>query len=104
TRITERQEHAMKKYFLFGLVAMATLALAACASTNPSGQSDSSAMAEQDNAQDMVMNWYGGPAYTGAPNLEATAALVRAGGGADNFSFAQALVSMLGEDTVNAEV
>ncbi len=50
------------------------------------------------------MNWYGGPIYTGKPALEATAALVRAGGGADNFSFAHALVSMLGEKTVNAEV
>lgn len=36
--------------------------------------------------------------------MEATAALVKAGGGAENFSFATALVSMLGEKTVNAEV
>ncbi len=50
------------------------------------------------------MNWFGGPVYTGAPALEATAALVKAGGGADKFDFATALVSMLGEETVNAEV
>lgn len=49
-------------------------------------------------------NWFGGPSYTGEPALEATAALVAAGGGAENFSFATALVSMLGEKTVNAEV
>ncbi len=49
-------------------------------------------------------NWFGGPIYHGAPALEATAALVKAGGGAENFSFAHALVSMLGEKTVNAEV
>lgn len=49
-------------------------------------------------------NWFGGPIYTGAPALAATAALVKAGGGAENFSFATALVSMLGEKTVNAEV
>lgn len=49
-------------------------------------------------------NWFGGAIYTGAPALDATAALVKAGGGADDFSFARALVAMLGEDTVNAEV
>lgn len=52
----------------------------------------------------MVMNWYGGPAYMGSPALKATAALVRAGGGAENFSFPTALVAMLGQKTVNAEV
>lgn len=51
-----------------------------------------------------AMNWFGGPTYNGAPALEATAALVKAGGGASNFSFSKALVSMLGEETVNAEV
>lgn len=49
-------------------------------------------------------NWFGGPIYSGEPNLAATAALVKAGGGADNFDFSKALVSMLGEKTVNAEV
>ncbi|HEU0198285.1 MAG TPA: hypothetical protein VFQ88_13880 [Nevskiaceae bacterium] len=49
-------------------------------------------------------NWYGGPVYSGAPALAATAALVKAGGGAANFNFAHALVAMLGEKTVNAEV
>ncbi|CAN5135946.1 hypothetical protein BH09GEM1_BH09GEM1_19080 [soil metagenome] len=49
-------------------------------------------------------NWFGGPIYNGDPALGATAALVKAGGGAENFSFAKALVSMLGEKTVNGEV
>lgn len=49
-------------------------------------------------------NWFGGPIYTGEPALAATAALIKAGGGADNFSFETALVSMLGEETVKAEV
>lgn len=49
-------------------------------------------------------NWFGGAVYDGEPALAATAALVKAGGGAENFSFATALVSMLGEETVNAEV
>lgn len=47
---------------------------------------------------------FGGPVYSGAPELNVTAALVEAGGGAENFSFAKALVSMLGEKTVNGEV
>lgn len=51
-----------------------------------------------------VINMFGGPAYLGDPALDVTAALVKAGGGAENFSFAAALVSMLGEDMVNAEV
>lgn len=51
-----------------------------------------------------AMNWFGGPIYTGEPALGATAALVEAGGGAEHFSFAAALVSMLGQKTVDAEV
>lgn len=51
-----------------------------------------------------AMNWFGGPVYDGAPALPVTAALVDAGGGAHNFKFSTALVSMLGEKTVNAEV
>lgn len=51
-----------------------------------------------------AMNMYGGPVYSGAPALQVTAALVEAGGGAGHFSLAQALTSMLGADTVNAEV
>lgn len=62
------------------------------------------AAAAQSQSTTHVMNWFGGPAYEGAPALEATAALVKAGGGAENFTFDKALVSMLGEKTVNAEV
>jgi LPS O-antigen subunit length determinant protein (WzzB/FepE family) len=47
---------------------------------------------------------FGGPVYAGPPALSVTAALVKAGGGAANFSTAKALVAMLGADTVNAEV
>lgn len=52
----------------------------------------------------MGMNWFGGPVYSGEPALAATAALIKAGGGAEKFSFKTALVSMLGEKTVNGEV
>jgi len=47
---------------------------------------------------------FGGPVFDGAPALTVTAALIKAGGGAAGFSTAKALVSMLGADTVNAEV
>ncbi|HEX7340029.1 MAG TPA: hypothetical protein VF271_08880 [Rhodanobacteraceae bacterium] len=49
-------------------------------------------------------NWFGGPVYHGQPALAATHALVDAGGGAAHFKFSTALVSMLGQKTVNAEV
>jgi hypothetical protein len=47
---------------------------------------------------------FGGPVYSGDPELAATAALHAAGGGAQDFSFQAALVSMLGQDTVDSEV
>ena len=50
------------------------------------------------------MNMFGGPTYHGEPALAVTAALIEAGGGAEHFSFAKALVHMLGEETVNQEV
>lgn len=55
-------------------------------------------------AEQAQTNMFGGEVYNGEPALEVTAALVKAGGGADRFDFATALVSMLGEETVNAEV
>lgn len=51
-----------------------------------------------------VINMFGGPAYLGAPNLALTAAFIRAGGGVQHFSTAEALTSMLGQQTVKAEV
>jgi len=45
-----------------------------------------------------------GPVYTGAPDLDATAALVTAGGGAADFSIAKALTAMVGPDLTNGEV
>lgn len=74
-------------------VVSATPALVVAADTPAPADSASSAM-----------NMFGGPVYQGEPALAVTAALVEAGGGADNFSFAAALVAMLGEETVNKEV
>lgn len=60
--------------------------------------------AAADSMMSSSMDRYGGPAYMGAPNLSATVALVMAGGGPAHFSFASALTSMAGANTVNAEV
>jgi hypothetical protein len=56
------------------------------------------------NGKMVMMARYGGPSYGGAPALEVTASLVMAGGGPENFSIAKALVAMVGEDLVKAEV
>lgn len=45
-----------------------------------------------------------GPNYTGAPDLNATASLIAAGGGAKTFSIKTALVAMVGDKLTNAEV
>ena len=50
------------------------------------------------------MDRYGGPRYTGSPNLAATAAFVQAGGGAAHFSFQKALGSMAGDTLIDKEV
>jgi len=46
---------------------------------------------------------FGGPSYAADPALTVTASLVKAGGG-ENFSIATALTSMVGADTVKAEI
>ena len=78
-----------------------TAALAVIAAGPVLAETVNSADAAQEQS---AINMFGGPIYTGEPALAVTAAVVKAGGGADNFSFANALVSMLGEETVNAEV
>lgn len=88
----------MKSSTKFALVLSCLGALAA---TPAMAESHEMSQATQEKT---VINMFGGPAYLGEPALDVTAALVKAGGGAENFSFAAALVSMLGEDTVNAEV
>jgi len=102
------------------LVAAMTLGLAACKSGQnanedakqapPEAAPDTAAAAAateevaKSPAPTGETNWFGGPVYTGEPALAATAALIKAGGGAESFSFATALVSMLGQETVDAEV
>jgi hypothetical protein len=106
--------HSVLTYAIAGAM---VLGLSACgASSDAARQSDTAATAgtttaattaaaaTADASQQAESNMFGGPIYDGEPNLAATAALIDAGGGADNFSFQAALVSMLGEETVNAEV
>lgn len=92
----------MKKTGL-ALALAASFALAVTGVAVAGGAPDAAGM-PQSGSQMQATNWFGGPIYNGAPALGATAALVKAGGGAENFSFATALVSMLGQKTVNAEV
>lgn len=89
----------------------ATAPAPAPAATAASGSTSAAAPASASSIATLVAhnqaagdNWFGGPVYSGKPDLAATAALVKAGGGADNFDFSKALVAMLGQDTVNKEV
>ncbi len=84
----------MNRYLgMSALTAAAALALGTIANAD---QMSSSHMAMQGR--------FGGPVYTGQPALSVTASLVAAGGGADHYSTATALVSMVGKDLVTAEV
>ena len=87
-----------KRYFKFAVLAAAVALFAGTAWAQNHGWSDKPSRGGADT------NMFGGPVYSGAPALNVTAALVKAGGGAADFSFSKALVSMLGEKTVNAEI
>jgi hypothetical protein len=52
----------------------------------------------------LAKDLWGGPTYTGAPELALTASLVQAGGGAGQFSVVKALDSMVGARLVDVEV
>ncbi len=78
----------------------------AAMSTGSGSMANSSSMksAPGSNMTEKGGDRFGGPSFKGAPNLAATAALVKAGGGAANFSTATALTSMVGGPTVSKEV
>jgi hypothetical protein len=61
-------------------------------------------LASAQHMKGMDMARYGGPSYTGKPALAVTSSFLTAGGGATSFSTAKALTSMVGADTVKAEV
>ncbi len=83
---------------------VAALALSGFACGSVAIAADAPTMAQMAEKAQTGSNWFGGPIYSGAPMLEVTAALVEAGGGATDFNFATALVSMLGKETVDGEV
>ncbi|HXD38447.1 MAG TPA: hypothetical protein VN624_17455 [Rhodanobacter sp.] len=85
-------------------VLVAALALGGVAFGGVAMSAEAPAAAPMAQMNASAMNWFGGESYLGAPALNVTSALVEAGGGASDFSFSKALVSMLGEKTVNAEV
>jgi hypothetical protein len=90
---------------LAGTLASGGFAMAAT-SHAPASLAVASPMDSGKDTSDMgtMHGRFGGPVYSGAPALTVTAALVKAGGGPASFSTAKALISMLGADTVNAEV
>lgn len=95
--------HSVRTYAVVGAM---VFGLSACGTTNDAGQQPAShaAASAESQAPAVETNMFGGPVYNGEPALGATAALIDAGGGADHFSFQAALVSMLGEQTVDGEV
>ena len=83
----------------------AALAVAAALVTGSAAFADESMDTGHDTMMHGIqMGRFGGPVYSGAPALAVTAWLVAAGGGADKYSTATALTSMLGAATVKAEV
>src|SRR5690348_3929410 len=79
-------------------VLAAALALGGIAFASVAISAEAPAAAPQAQMNASAMNWFGGETYLGAPALDVTAALVKAGGGADKFSFSTALVSMRSEE------
>lgn len=82
--------------------ASAMPAYGSTAATTPASSSPVARMVA--NNMQAGNNWFGGPVYNGKPDLAATAALLKAGGGAEDFDFSRALVAMLGKDAVDKEV
>lgn len=94
----------LKQATMIGLAMAVTSAFAPFDATAATPQTPASIAAYVAHNTQAGDNWFGGPVYNGEPALAATAALVKAGGGAHHFDFATALVAMLGKDTVNKEV
>jgi hypothetical protein len=94
-----RRSRSLAGTMAIALIVSLPAAMSGCASTDDGGHHQASS-----SQQSAPMNMFGGASYQGEPALAVTAALVKAGGGSENFNFAKALVSMLGEETVNAEV
>jgi hypothetical protein len=94
--------------YLMKTITMAAL-LALTALATPALRADDHAPCcpackQEKSAKPEMMNRFGGPVFSGAPALMATAALVEAGGGPENFSIAKALTTIGGQELIQAEV
>lgn len=94
----------MKRYLGLALLPFVAVLLVACATTGNNGEQAATENGQSAGQQQANMNWYGGEAYQGAPNLELTAAFLRAGDGAQDFSFGAVLVKLIGANNVNVEI
>ena len=81
------------------MISLATMAL--CAAI---GMAQAGPPAQKDESGTSVHGRYGGGMDLGAPTLNVTASMVRAGGGAANFSFEQALRNGGGDAWVTTEL
>jgi hypothetical protein len=83
---------------------IAAVAVAAALLGSPAFAQSTGSMMSGMHAEHGLPPGGDGPVYSGTPDLDATAALVTAGGGATDFSIAKALTAMVGPDLVTAEV
>jgi hypothetical protein len=81
----------MNKHFLLAIAASAALGLSLGPSTARAADAATATIAT-------------GPAYTGAPDVNVTAAFYAAGGGPGGFSMVRAMKSMIGEDQLQSEM
>jgi hypothetical protein len=81
----------MNKYLLLAIAASAALALSLGPSRAIAAETQTATIAS-------------GPVYTGAPDVNVTAAFYAAGGGPGGFSIVRAMKSMIGEDRLQSEM
>jgi hypothetical protein len=81
----------MNKHFLLAIAASAALGLSFGPAAARAADTQSATIAS-------------GPAYTGAPDVNVTAAFYAAGGGPGGFSMVRAMNSMIGEDRLQSEM
>lgn len=86
------------------IAATMVLSFSAFAATPTNRMSSTPMPMSMSSSMSGATNWFGGPIYSGQPALATTHALVKAGGGVAHFKFSTALVAMLGQKTVDAEV
>jgi hypothetical protein len=84
------------------ILLIATQVLAGLLSTSTSVTP--AAMPPQQPHIMLIQNRFGGPTYQGAPAVNVTASLYKAGGGAGSFSMVRAFSSMIGDAPMQSEL